>query len=157
MRNIMTLLLSFIISISSFAQESSNASGGDATGAGGTVAYSVGQIVYTTNTGTSGSVAQGVQHAYEIYTVSTNELFKDVSLEAFPNPVSDYLTVNLTDELNSQLSYAIMDINGKVIISKEIESSTSIIDITKLSVGSYFLRIITSENEIVKEFKIVKK
>ena len=32
------------------AQESANASGGDATGSGGTVAYSVGQVVYTTNT-----------------------------------------------------------------------------------------------------------
>ncbi len=34
------------------AQESVNATGGDATGSGGTVAYSVGQVVYTTNTGT---------------------------------------------------------------------------------------------------------
>lgn len=33
------------------AQESTNASGGDATGSGGTVAYSVGEIVYTTNAG----------------------------------------------------------------------------------------------------------
>jgi len=45
------------------AQDSTNSSGGNATGSGGTVAYSVGQVVYTTNTGTNGSLAQGVQHA----------------------------------------------------------------------------------------------
>ena len=31
------------------------------------VAYSVGQIVYTTSTGTSGSVAQGVEQAYDYF------------------------------------------------------------------------------------------
>jgi hypothetical protein len=55
------------------AQESANVSGGDATGSGGTVAYSVGQVVYTTNTGSTGSVAQGVQHAFEIFTVGIKE------------------------------------------------------------------------------------
>ena len=52
------------------AQESVNAYGGDAKGSGGTVAYSVGQIVYTTHTGATGSVAQGVQQAYEISVVT---------------------------------------------------------------------------------------
>ena len=53
------------------AQESVNSTGGNATGSGGTVAYSVGQVVYTANTGSSGNVEQGVQHAYEILVVGT--------------------------------------------------------------------------------------
>jgi len=48
------------------AQESVTASGGNASGAGGTVSYSVGQVVYKTNTGSNGSEAQGVQQPYEI-------------------------------------------------------------------------------------------
>ena len=56
------------------AQESVNSSGGEATGTGGTASYSVGQVVYTTATGTNGSVAQGVQQPYEISTtVGINE------------------------------------------------------------------------------------
>ena len=43
------------------AQQATTATGGNASGSGGTVAYSVGQIVYTTNTGSTGSVAQGMQ------------------------------------------------------------------------------------------------
>jgi hypothetical protein len=53
------------------AQESINAAGGNTTGSGGSASYSVGQVVYTTNTGTNGSVAQGVQQAYEIPTETT--------------------------------------------------------------------------------------
>ena len=50
------------------AQQSPTATGGEATGTGGTASYSVGQVVYTTNTGTNGSMAQGVQQPYEIST-----------------------------------------------------------------------------------------
>ena len=37
------------------AQENPTAAGGEATGTGGTSSYSVGQVVYTTNTGANGS------------------------------------------------------------------------------------------------------
>ena len=82
------------------AQESSNSSGGDATGSGGTVAYSVGQVLYTTNTGSNGSVAQGVQHAYEIFTVGIKETELNISLTAFPNPTTENLTLQISDYKN---------------------------------------------------------
>ena len=46
------------------AQNIIPASGGNATGSGGTVSYTVGQIVYVTDTGNTGSVIQGVQQPY---------------------------------------------------------------------------------------------
>lgn len=49
------------------AQEATNTTGGDASGSDGTVSYSVGQVVYTTNTEPTGSVAQGAQQPYEIF------------------------------------------------------------------------------------------
>ncbi len=51
------------------AQTSVNATGGNASGSGGSASYSVGQVVYTTHTGTNGSVAQGVQQPFEISVV----------------------------------------------------------------------------------------
>ena len=49
-----------------------SASGGDATGSGGSVAYSVGQIVYTTSTGTTGSVAHDIIDSIEISSKSSD-------------------------------------------------------------------------------------
>ena len=40
------------------AQQSAVASGGNASGVGGTVSYSVGQVLYTTASGVGGSVVQ---------------------------------------------------------------------------------------------------
>ena len=55
------------------AQETIPAIGGNASGSGGSVSYSVGQAVYTTNTGTNGSVPQGVQQPFEISVETGNE------------------------------------------------------------------------------------
>jgi len=57
-------------SIFSFGQESANTAGGDVVGSGGSVAFSIGQVVYTTHSEVSGIKAQGVQHRYEIAKVS---------------------------------------------------------------------------------------
>ena len=57
-------------SIFSFGQESTNTAGGDVVGSGGSVAFSIGQVVYTTHSEVSGIKAQGVQHRYEIAKVS---------------------------------------------------------------------------------------
>ncbi|MDB9721158.1 hypothetical protein OAA67_04695 [Winogradskyella sp.] len=43
------------------AQEIILASGGNATGSGGSVSYSIGQVFYNTNTSTEGSIEEGVQ------------------------------------------------------------------------------------------------
>jgi gliding motility-associated-like protein len=47
------------------AQESANTAGGDFLGSGGSVAYSIGQVVYTTHSEVSGSKIQGVQQLHE--------------------------------------------------------------------------------------------
>jgi len=81
------------------AQTSINATDGNASGSGGSVSYSVGQVVYTTNTGTTGSVAQGVQQPFEILVVTGLEEAKGINLSvsAYPNPTTDYLTLEVPD------------------------------------------------------------
>ena len=74
-----------------YAQQSIPASGADASGSGGSSSYSVGQLVYTTNTG-SGSVSQGVQQVFEFQTLSNPELTTvKLSAVTYPNPTSDYV------------------------------------------------------------------
>mgnify|MGYP000474435928 CR=1 FL=1 len=76
------------------AQENAVTTGGEATGAGGTASYSVGQVVYTTNTGTNGSVAQGVQQPFEISTtVGINETTINFISNYFPKFYSIHFTI----------------------------------------------------------------
>jgi hypothetical protein len=72
--SIIILFVAFLLRFNTaLAQETATGTGGDATGTGGTSSYSVGQILYTTNTGTNGSINQGVQQPYEISIVTEIE------------------------------------------------------------------------------------
>src|SRR5574344_478883 len=99
------------------AQESINTTGGNASGSGGTVSYSVGQVMYNTHTGTNGSVAEGVQQPYEISVVIGIEEAKDINLllSAFPNPTDDYLTLEIQSIIQTQYFASLYDLNGKLL------------------------------------------
>lgn len=139
------------------AQESVNATGGNASGSGGSASYSVGQVVYTTNTGTSGSVAQGVQQPYEISVVTEIEEAKVINLtvSAYPNPTTDYLTLIIEELEISNLSYQLYDINGKLLQNEKIERNQTSIDMSKLVPAIYFVKVV-HEGKEVKTFKIIK-
>ena len=158
MKNTILFFLSFLFSFSMKAQTSHqvlSASGGDATGSGGSVGYSVGQIVYTTSTGTTGSVAQGVEQAYEIYSVGIKETTLNISLSVFPNPTSDFLTLKVEDYNNEALSYNLIDEQGKLIVSAQITNQETQVAMSTLARGSYFINIVQA-NKKIQTFKIIK-
>jgi len=131
------------------------ASGGNASGSGGTVSYSVGQVVYTTNTGTNGSVAQGIQQAYEISVITAVEEAKDISLSAYPNPTTDYLTLEVNDFQRSSLRFQLYDMNGKLLQSEKITNHQTTIFMGDLATATYLVKVIRNKKE-VKTFKIIK-
>jgi len=139
------------------AQQALSAPGGEATAAGGNASYSVGQVVYTTNTGTNGSVAQGIQQPYEISVVTGLEDAKGITLQcsAYPNPTTDFLTLKVENFSLSTLTFQLYDLNGKLLENKKIESNETRIVMSNLNRAVYFLKVIQYNKEI-KTFKIVK-
>ena len=138
------------------AQEIPTATGGEATGTGGTVSYSVGQVVYTTATGTNGSVAQGVQQPYEISTtVGINETAINLEMNVYPNPTTDYLTLKVDNFELSTLNFQLIDMQGKVIETKKVNSNAINISLEGQPTATYFLNVVKN-NQIIKTFKVIK-
>ncbi len=137
-------------------QESTNASGGDATGSGGSVAYSIGQAVYTTNAGSAGSVAQGVQQTYEITTVGIRNTESNISLTAFPNPTTNELTLQIKDYSNERLSYQLYDMQGKLMQNAQIATQQTQINMSSVPMATYLLTVVNQADQKVQSFRIVK-
>ena len=139
------------------AQTSVNATDGDVSGSGGSVSYSVGQVVYTTHTGTSGSVAEGVQQPYEISVVTGLEEAQSINLSvtAYPNPTTDYLTLRIDEFEISNLSFQLYDMNGKLLQNEKITGNQTSIVMSNLLPATYFVKVIQGNKE-VKIFKIIK-
>lgn len=139
------------------AQTSLNAAGGDAAGSGGTVAYSLGQVVYTTHTDPSGSMAQGVQHAYEIFTVGQAEINPDISLTAFPNPTTKGLTLQISRRYDQELSYQLIDMQGKLLKEGRARERETHLKMGNLPTGTYLVMVLNKSGQNLKTFKIIKE
>lgn len=157
MRKILILFCVLMTGIGAFAQSAVTASGGEASGNPGNLSYSIGQTFCSTNEGTSGQINEGVQQPYEIFDVTEvqSAISEVISLSAFPNPTTDYLTLRIESDDIEGFDCAMYDISGKEILQKRIISSETSLDMNSLPSATYFVRV-TKQNREIKAFKIVK-
>ena len=151
------ILIAFVLlgTHSIYSQETITTSGGEATG-NGTVSYSVGQIVYTTHTGSSGTISQGVQQSIELSVLSNPEVTA-VTLSAitYPNPTSNYVVLSLKDMSLTKLSYALYDLQAREVSKENIQQEETKIAMQILATGTYLLKV-NQKNQTLKSFKIIK-
>ena len=158
MRERFIFLLILILYVSSaLAQEAITAAGGDGTGSGGSAAYTVGQILYSSSSGASGEVFQGVQLPYEISVISGLDQFEDLDLiiSTYPNPVTDLLILKVESLDWNDLDFRMYNSEGKMVSTDKLLNSETNIDMSQLAPGTYFLQVIMERNA-VKTFKIIK-
>jgi hypothetical protein len=141
------------------AQIAVSASGGDASGAGGSVAYTIGQVAYTNFGGETGSINLGVQQPNLFLSVGTNELDITLSASVFPNPVSTSASLKLEGEstlsIEEDLTLNLYDFQGKLVLQQAIKASITTIPMDHLTNGVYVLQV-TRRNIEIKSFKVVK-
>jgi hypothetical protein len=143
-----------------YAQQTIPAAGGNFSGTGGSVSFTVGQDVYTTTQGSDGSVAQGVQQPYEISVLTGLEEAIGIKLDltAYPNPTTDFLILKVDASTMisiRSMSYQLSDISGKLLENEKLTGSETSIDMKNLVPAIYFLKISSNNKEIIT-FKIIK-
>ncbi len=156
-RKALFVFLIFICGITQ-AQESVSASGGNATGNAGTTSFTIGQVFHLIESGTTGSIAHGVQQPYEISIVTGIEPDAGIDLicQAHPNPACEFVMLKIEDYNFENLTYILYDINGKLLAKKKITENETIIAMKNLTAATYFLKL-SSGNKEVKTFKIIKR
>ncbi len=137
------------------AQESVNATGGNVSGNGGAVSYSIGQPFYSTHTSNNGFEIQGVQQPYEISEVIGIEEVEEINLSVYPNPTTDFLRLKVDKEPLKGLSFQLVDMNGKLLQVKKLMETDNQINMKSYVPSTYFLSII-KHNQCIKKFKIIK-
>jgi hypothetical protein len=161
MRKIITLTCIMLLGVVfTQAQTTTTASGNEASGSGGTASYSVGQVAYQTHSGTNGSVAEGVQQAYEISVITgiDETAISLLNISAYPNPTTEFLKlkVDASSTLSIQeLQYQLYDMQGKLLQSEKLTGNETQINMNNCVSATYFVRVI-SDNKSIKEFKIIK-
>lgn len=134
----------------------SDVSGGNASGQGGSISYSVGQVFFTVNHSYEFVVLEGVQQpSSQTETTSINEI-NDFTITAYPNPFTDVLYINIDDFENKDLRYLIFDIQGNLLKRIRVKERTTEVFLYNLQAAAYLLKIFNGDVNVTT-LKLIKK
>ncbi len=139
------------------AQESINSSGGSSFGNNGNASFSIGQVFYNTTSNNIGNVAQGVQHAYEIFNVGISNKEISLSIIAFPNPAVDILYLKVMELKSEKITIKVYNISGNLLHVEKIEKQLTKVNLSEYPPSTYFVNVSNSNNNLISSFKIIKK
>ena len=122
------------------AQNTISTTGGDVKNLTGEVNYTIGQVFCIGN--------EGVQQAHGFFQTSVKDLDSDISLSLYPNPTDDFITLVVDDNIGV-VNYSLYDTQGRM-IKEGSTSSSSILDLSDMSKGSYFLKVKERTFKIIK-------
>lgn len=161
MKKIFSLLSLMILSvICVFAQSDVVSTGGTASGNGGTVTYTIGQVAVQSYEESGVIISEGVQQPYEIQIIGVDD-YPGITLNAmvYPNPTVGNIQLTIYNEQftmnNGSWEVNVFDMNGKLLFAKKIEGENTEIPMSHLAAGTYFVNVV-SEKQVMKSFKVVK-
>lgn len=137
-----------------FAQQNTDASGGNASGIGGSASFSIGQVDYITASDSLGNITQGLQQSYEILIIRGIEEI-DINLTLYPNPAADFVVLSVQNTTIENMTYMLYDVQGKLIENKKLNDSQTLISMADLANDIYFIKVLNNVSEL-KVFKIIK-
>ena len=152
MRTISTTLLFTSLIFGAAGQQNAVSAGGDASGTGGSVSYSIGQIDYINSSGSNGNTNEGVQQPYEFF--QEVGLEEEIILSAvYPNPTTDIIQIEF--ENTAQRKLELFDQNGKLVLNSTCSDSNTSLDLSALAKGSYMLSV--HREQKTQTIKLIKQ
>lgn len=84
------------------------------------------------------------------------------NIKVFPNPSKDIIYLQSEDKSETKFQYALLDINGKMILNKatsvSLNENTQTVDLSELPSGTYILKITESQKQqnLTQSYKVQK-
>ncbi len=152
MKNILFSIVLIPLSFSALAQEVISSQGDSYSNASAAIDFTIGEVVI--NTGTSGStiLTQGF-HQTNWNFVGLEDHFPGYEVSLYPNPLSDLLNIKIQNF--KDVSYSLIDIQGKIVLQDNLNSELTSIGVDHLAPGSYSLVLSNQENKL-KTYRIIK-
>lgn len=151
---IFVLLLLVPMYIPLFAQSAFPIIGGDVSCAGGSLSYTVGQVVVSygqekaTNAEVkTASLTEGVQQTYSVERLGIDKAWGlGIAVNVHPNPATDKVSV-LFEASVDNLRLELYTVDGRLLHQESVHGMEQTIDMRGLSSGSYLLRVADGEKE----------
>ena len=125
------------------SQDSIVSSGASVETIEGSLSYSVGQILTSSNVRTSGSqnISKVLSHGVQQVFLKTCNENSRVEILATPNPSNGQVTINLINWDEKEIDLNVSDMMGKNVLFTNISEDKTKLDLSYLSSGAYILTL----------------
>lgn len=135
--------------------------GGDVASNSGTLSYTVGQLavsfdkkISTNAENNRLSLFEGVQQTYRVEELNIdNVLPLDFTVNIYPNPTTDKVTVAIKDALDN-LRFEFYTVDGQLLQRGDIRGTEQTINMAGYPSGSYLMRLVAGRME--NNYRIIK-
>ena len=143
---------SLFTTISLSAQEVVSSQGETYTNANGSIDFTVGEVITSTESNGNNDLTQGF-HQTNWNFAGVEDFAPDFEITIFPNPTSDVL--NIKSSMYEDVSYLLYDGQGKLVLSDDLSGTLTQIQVNQLAPGAYSL-CINDQTGQLKNFKLIK-
>jgi len=155
---ILLLLLSIHAAAQQIAPASVNSAGQSGQVNGNQISYSLGEYAVLNLSDTSGSISGSFIGASVITAIEISAPISG-SVSVFPNPSSEFVNVELKDIAAKEIYLSIYSADAREITKQKFNNLNQqlSINVTKLPVGIYFIKLRDEKGLSISEHKIIKR
>lgn len=150
------LLVAFLAPLCAAAQQTVSTTGHEAVGGGGSVSVTIGQVGYTEAVSGTGTVRAGVQQPLLVVVTDVEEEDGGASVNVFPNPAQDLLTVQLHRSEGEVHTYRLFDASGRAVREERISGTRAEVDLRSFAQGTYTLSV-WADGAPIGTFTVIKQ
>ncbi len=161
MKKIIFTLLPFAAAVIASAQSISPqviaSAGTHYVGSNAQLSWTIGEPVITTVSNGSNIITQGFHQTLLNVTSVEEQSVAGINVNVFPNPVSEVLNINITNNLKD-LQMELFDMNGKLLQARKIGAAEGNIQLNMVDYAraNYLLRIFSVDESVNYTYKVQK-
>jgi hypothetical protein len=120
------------------------------------LSWTLGEIMTETLNGAGCILGNGFQPSLAGIVTVIYDSKPDYELNIFPVPSSHFINVYIGASMQSYLNMDLFDLNGKSLITKQLDKGSNSIDLTFLQSAEYILQVTDQEGNLIRSVKIIK-
>ena len=138
------------------AQELIATSGDYSETAIGSLSWSIGEPIIENAFNSDIILTQGFNQSKLTVTAINEMIGLEMNISVYPNPTSDYLSIEANTDQQKEFQINLYDLSGKLILQKDFFTGKETINMQEFKPAIYILKICTN-NTNIKTYKVIKQ
>lgn len=147
----------FVLGSTIQAQEVIASAGAEVESSGGSMSYTIGEMVVTSTISDDGALTQGYQQGF-LTPTAIDEIPAELELSLYPNPAADYIIIE-SKSLSDFEQITMYDMSGKLIWNASGNGAIDnriTVNFQNQAAGNYIIKLVDSDKNQSYSYSVIK-